>query len=186
MADRKENLKSLFSNTRTRVIIIFTGLVLISAVIIGLVKFNASTVGPSSSNLSGVPAGIQSIPGALQPTVQYANLQEEQNISQAKQALQQGSSAIPTIIRTQTLQAGAGVVGPQQGRGGVGFSTLAYQQETGAQHSLWIQSLKDQLCSKAIVTQVVQEGAKLSDLKKGCTCTQLQDAGYQLSDLEQI
>src|SRR3990167_2685077 len=174
MASRKENLKSLFSNTRTRVIIVFTGLVLVSAVIIGLVKFVSSVnVGSEvRSRVSGVP-GIQSIPGALEPTVQYANLQEEQNVSQAKSALQQGSSAIPTIIRTQTLAAGAGVVGPQQGGGGVGFSTLIHEEEGGTQQSLWIQSLKEQYCSKAIVTQVVQEGGKIADLKKACTCIQL-------------
>src|SRR3990167_4060775 len=187
MAGRKENLKSLFSNTRTRVIIIFTGLVLLSAVIIGVVKFvSSSDVGSrATSNLSGVP-GIQSIPGALDPTVQYASLQVEQNISQAKNALQQGSSAIPTIIRTQTLAAGAGVVGPQQGGGGVGFSTLAHEQEGGTQQSLWIQNLKEHYCSQAIVTQVVQEGGKIADLKKACTCIQLKDVGYQLSDLEQV
>lgn len=38
MASKKENLKSLFSNTRTRVIIIFTAALLIIAVVIGFLK----------------------------------------------------------------------------------------------------------------------------------------------------
>lgn len=39
MAGRKENLKALFTNTRSRVIIVFTTILLGIAVVIGVIKF---------------------------------------------------------------------------------------------------------------------------------------------------
>ncbi|OYV55223.1 MAG: hypothetical protein B7X00_00790, partial [Legionella sp. 21-45-4] len=102
MAGKKENLKSLFTNTRTRVIIVFTAILLITAVTIGYFKFKSASQSVGGSAVSGTP-GIQSIPGALNPTVQYAKLQQIQNVDQAKSALKTGGSAIPTIIKTQAL-----------------------------------------------------------------------------------
>ena len=188
MAGRKENLKALFTNTRSRVIIIFTTLLLITAVVIGISKFTASTnVGQlATASLSNAPAGIQSIPGALDPTVQYAKLQEIQNITQAQAALKTGGSAIPTIIRSQSLGEGVESVGPQQGQGQVGFSTLAREEQGGPQQSLWLQDLKNSNCSKATLDKVMSEGAVLSDVKEACTCIQLRDNGYKLPDLEQV
>ncbi|BCA94125.1 hypothetical protein TUM19329_04860 [Legionella antarctica] len=187
MASKKENIKSLFSNTRTRVIIIFTMILLIVAVVIGYVKLRSVSEGPEgTSQLPQGPTGIQSIPGVLDPTAQYAKLQEQQNISQAKQAETTGGSAIPTIIRTQALGEGVGVVGSKDGQSGIGFTALAREEEEGSQNSLWIQALKDGSCSKSIVAQVVSQGAQLSDLKAGCTCVQLKDNGYTLQDLDQI
>lgn len=188
MAGKKENLKALFTNTRSRVIILFTGILLITAVVIGITKLKfSSDLGPeATANVSMVPGGIQSIPGALDPTVQYAKLQEAQNVEQAQSALKTGGSSIPTIIRTQALGAGVEPVGAQAGEGGVGFTTLAMEDQGGAQRSLWLQELKNSNCSKASVTKVVNEGAVLADLKSACTCIQLKDSGYQLSDLERI
>lgn len=186
MASRNENLKSLFSNTRTRVIILFTAALLITAVVIGYVKLKSISTGPlSSASVTTTPA-IQSIPGALDPTAQYAKLQEQQNISQAQQAENTGGSAIPTIIRTQTLGDGVGVIGSQNGQSGVGFTTLAQEDDGGAQRSLWLQDLKNSSCSKSVVTNVVTQGAQLSDLKAVCSCVQLKDDGYALKDLEPI
>ncbi len=101
MASRKENLKSLFSNTRTRVIIIFTFVLLLLAVVIGYIRLHNSGGDALSSEVTNAPGGIQSIPGVLDPTAQYAHLQQQQNIEQAQAAEQSGGSAIPTIIRTQ-------------------------------------------------------------------------------------
>lgn len=186
MASRKENLKSLFSNTRTRVIIIFTAVLMVIAVVIGYVKLRSVGEGPlSSANITNVP-GIQSIPGALDPTAQYAKLQEEQNVSQAVTAETSGKSAIPTIIRTQTLGEGVGVVGSQGGQSGVGFAALSREDQGGAQRSLWIQTLKEASCSKSSIDQVVAQGAQLNDLKAACNCVQLKDLGYALQDLEQV
>ncbi|KTD32758.1 protein IcmE (DotG) [Legionella nautarum] len=187
MAGRKENLKSLFTNTRTRVIIVFTAILLITAVVIGFFKLKVSNeIGNVSSNVSNAP-GIQSIPGALNPTVQYAKLQQAQNVNQAASALKTGGSAIPTIIRTQELGEGVQPIDqPPSGQGGVGFATLAREDEAGAQRNDWLQTLQNSSCSKAAVATVVSQGAKLTDLKAGCTCTQLKANGYQIGDLQQI
>ncbi len=184
MAGKKENLKSLFSNTRSRVIIIFTAALLILAVVIGYVKLSSINTGPgASAELNSAPGNIQSIPGALDPTAQYAKLQEEQNITQAQQAERTGGSAIPTIIRTQTLGQGVGVIGAQTG---VGFAALTRENEEGNQNSLWIQSLQNSGCSKASMNQVINAGGQLKDLRAACSCVQLKDNGYSLQDLNQV
>lgn len=186
MAGRKENLKGLFTNTRTRVIIIFTAIIVISIIVIGVVKFRKTIeLNLGSANLAGSP-NIQSIPGALNQTEQYAKLQETQNTNEASTALQQGGSAIPTIIRSQAITDGVVPVGQTPGQSGVGFSTLAMEDQGGPQRSLWTQVLKDSSCSKASVDKVTKEGAFIGDLKNGCTCVQLRDLGYQLTDLETI
>ncbi|KTD67793.1 protein IcmE (DotG) [Legionella steelei] len=187
MAGRKENIKSLFSNTRTRVIIIFTAVLLVIAVVVGYIKLKSIGTGPSAqATLGHAPGGIQSIPGVLNPTAQYAKLQEEQNVNQAQKAEQSGGSAIPTIIRTQSLGEGVGVIGSQGGQSGVGFATLARENEEGAQKSLWLQALQNGGCSKTVVQQVVSQGAQLTDLKQACSCAQLKDNGFSLQDLNPV
>lgn len=186
MASKKENLKALFSNTRTRLIIIFTAVLLVLAVVIGYLKLRHVSEGGGVSRLPQGPTGIQSIPGALDPTAQYAKLQEQQNVTQAKQAENTGGSAIPTIIRTQQLGEGVGVVGSKNGQSGIGFSALAREDLSGAQNSLWIQALKDANCSQKALAQAVSQGAQLSELKAGCSCIQLKERGYTLTDLGSI
>lgn len=187
MASRKDNLKSLFSNTRSRVIIVFTTVLLILAVVIGYIKIKSASTGPlSSANVSSAPGNIQSIPGAINPTAQYAKLQQEQNVNQAMKAETTGGSAIPTIIQSKALGQGVGVIGSKGGQTGVGFATLARQDEGGTQQSLWVQSLKDASCSKSALQKILSQGAQLSDLKGGCSCIQLKDNGYPLKDLEPV
>ncbi len=185
MAGKKENIKALFSNTRSRVIILFTAILLLVAVVIGFIKFSSSlkTSAISGTTLTGAPS-IQSVPGAINPTAQYASLQETQNLEQAQKASKTGSSAIPTIIRTQAFGEGVESIGPQHGEGGVGFETLAREDTGGPQQSLWLQTLKDSNCSKSSVDNVVSQGANLSDLKGACSCAQLKDNGYKFADLD--
>ena len=188
MAGKKENIKALFSNTRTRVIILFTLAIVVVIVAVGVIKLTSSlrTKVVSSAELGTAPTGIQSVPGAINPTAQYASLQETQNVQQAKQASKSGSSAIPTIIRTQAFGDGVEAIGPQHGEGAVGFETLAREDSGGPQQSLWLQALRDSNCSKASVDSVVSQGAVLSDLRTGCSCMQLKDDGYKFQDLERV
>ena len=183
MANRKENLKSLFSNTRTRVIIVFTAVLLIVAILIGYIKLRTDNTSALSSEVSGAPTNIRSIPGVLDPTAQYAQLQSQQNVNQAQTAETTGGSAIPTIIRTQSIGDGVGVIGSQSG---VGFLGLQQEQEGGPQQSLWIQTLQNSNCSKSTIQTVVNQGAQISDLKAACSCIQLKDNGYNLKDLEGV
>jgi intracellular multiplication protein IcmE len=183
MAGRKENLKALMSNTRTRLIVIFTAVLLVFAVTIGFIKIRnaTSTQTLADASLTRSPGNIESIPGGLDPTAQYAKLQEEQNISQAVKASKTGSSAIPTIIRTQALGQGVQTVGPA---GGIGFTKLAMDNNGAPLRSLWVQKVKDANCSADSVNAVIKEGAVLSDLKDACTCTQLKMDGFKLDDLK--
>lgn len=183
MASRKENIKSLFSNTRTRVIIVFTVVLLFVTILVGYIKFTKSTGSDLSSQVRSTPGNIESIPGAADPTAQYAQLQEQQNVDQAQQAITTGASAIPTIIRTQAIGQGVGVIGSQSG---VGFTTLAQENDAGSQKSLWIQSLQNGHCSKAAIDKVISQGAQFSDLRGACSCIQLKDTGYGLKDLQSI
>lgn len=186
MAGKKENLKSLFTNTRTRVIIVFTAILLVLAVVIGFLKLRSSTESPSASaDIAGAPP-IQSVPGALDPTAQYAKLQEEQNISQAARALKTGKSALPTLIRTQAIGEGGGAIGSPEGKTGVGFKTLATSAMEGTQQSLWLQSLQNSNCNKTAIQAILDQGGQLPDLKAGCTCLQLKNNGYTLQDLKTV
>lgn len=186
MASKKDNLKALLSNTRSRVIIVFTVVLLMITVIIGIIKLKHSgQLGPGAqANLTEAPRTIQSVPGSLNPTAQYEQLQEAQNVTQARSAMQSGGSAIPTIIRTQELGSNVAVVGQKGGESGVGFTTLAREDEEGNRHNFWVQTLKDAQCSQAVMTKILSQGATPADLKPGCTCAQLKQNGMPLTDLK--
>lgn len=189
MADnRQDNIKRLFKNTRSRVIIIFTLALLLLAIIVGFIKFLTSSA--ATQTISGAeltaPENIQSIPGSENPTAEYARLQEEQNLQQAKQANQKGGSAIPTIIRSQSFGNGVQGVGPQQGEGGLSFTGLNQQEAAGDQKGLWLQSLKDTNCSQDAMQKALNEGATLADIAPACSCVQLKDNNYKLSELQSI
>ncbi|MDF1678746.1 MAG: type IVB secretion system protein DotG/IcmE [Legionellaceae bacterium] len=188
MAGKKENIKALFSNTRTRVIIIFTLTLLIATVVIGVVKMRSYNQRQldSASKVKRVPVRISSIPGSQNQTAQYATLQNTQNIEQAEAANKSGASAIPTIIKTQAFGDGVDLIGPQYGEGGVGFTTLSRSNLEGDAKSLWTQQLETDHCSNAAIKDVVDKGATLSDLRESCTCCQLRQYGYTLSDLDPV
>ncbi len=188
MAGKKENIKALFSNTRTRVIIVFTVVLLLATVVIGIFKirsYSQDQLG-SASKVKRVPVRITSIPGSQNQTAQYATLQNTQNIEQAEAAKKTGASAIPTIIKTQAFGEGVDLIGPQYGEGGVGFATLSRSSLEGDAKSLWIQQLDTDRCSNAAIKDVVDKGATLSDLRESCTCCQLRQYGYTLPDLDPV
>ncbi len=117
--------------------------------------------------------------------MQYAKLQEEQNIAQAKSAAKSGRSAIPTIIRTTSFAPGQ--QGLEVGQGGVGFQSLSRESRNGGeQKSLWLQNLKQANCSSSAVTDAVKEGATLSDLRQACSCEQLKASSYTAQQLKSI
>lgn len=106
---RLQNIAGLFRSARSRTIIIFTAVVMGLAILAGVIRLlNKEGPAPGSSQVGGV-GGIQSVPGGFDrpETAEYARLQEEQNISEAATAAKQGTSAIPTIIRSQSFDQGA-------------------------------------------------------------------------------
>ncbi|MDF1758677.1 MAG: type IVB secretion system protein DotG/IcmE [Legionellaceae bacterium] len=187
MDSKKQNIKALFSNTRTRIIIVFTLVLVLITITIGFLKFNKSFGLTGSTDVSRAPAAIDSIPGALNQTEQYASLQHQQNVEQAEVAQTKGKSSIPTIIRTQAFGDGVDSIGASGGQGSVGFSTLARDNASGPQSTLWFQNVKDNNCSKDSVDKAVQENnASVTDLKAACSCAQLKTAGFDLPELKSI
>ena len=188
MAGKKENIKALFSNTRTRIIIVFTLFLLITTIVIGFVKFgNRLGVLDESTDISRSPGSIESIPGSLNQTEQYADLQNQQNVDQAEKAAERGGSSIPTIIRSQAFGEGAEEIGPQGGTGSIGFSALAQQSLGGPQYSLWFQNVQDANCSKESINEALNNGgANLRDLRKACSCEKIKEAGIKLDELKSI
>lgn len=187
MAGKKENIKALFSNSRSRVIIIFTVILLLITVLIGFLKFNSSISEPSPGvSLGHAPGGISSTPGSQNQTAQYAALQETQNVEQAQRARQTGTSAIPTIIRTHAFGEGVDIIGQKEGQGGVDFSALTQTEAGYSQKSAWIQSLKDSHCSKAGLDKAISQGASLADLRAACSCKQLKNNGYKVVQLDPV
>ncbi len=107
MAGRLNNIAGLMKNTRSRLIIIVTIVLLIALSLIGYWQLRDTRTGaPAAAAVSGVP-GIESIPGSNTANVQYIKTQEEENRQQAERALKTGSSAIPTILRSETFDEGS-------------------------------------------------------------------------------
>ena len=185
MASKKENIKALFSNTKSRTIILFTAIALITIVVIGFFKLtSSSSLGLNeNANIKSAQTNISSIPGSQSQTAQYAALQEQQNQIQAQIANKTGASAIPTIIRTQAFGEGVELIGPKDGSGGVGFTTLALADEAGPQQSLWTEALKKDDCNPVTLKRIINEGAGLSNLRPMCSCQQLKENGYTLKEL---
>lgn len=188
MASKKDNIKALFSNARSRVIIIITFTLMLMMVIFGMVNFfyKTSIQSNSGASVASAPSSIQSVPGVLNQNAIYANLQETQNIQQAEAAAKSGNSSIPTIITTQAFGDGVNMIGPQDGSGGVGFQTLARDQFGGMKKDLYYSTLKQGNCSALSIKQVKTAGAKIADIRKVCSCAQLQVNGYKLDELKSV
>jgi intracellular multiplication protein IcmE len=190
MAGKKENIKALFTNSKTRTIILFTGFLLCSVIIFGVYKFYASSnvnvdVG-TQANLKRSPHNIKSIPGSVNQTAQYAALQQEQNLEQAKNAAEKGGSAIPTIIRSQQFGQGVDIIGAPTGTGGVGFVTLSIEEQAGPQQSIWTQDLEKDRCNVVTLKRVLTQGATLRDIHPPCSCSLLKDNGFVLKELATV
>ena len=101
MATKKNNLKNLMSNSRTRLIVIITSVVVILMVVFGFMgssddKGNkpaeatgAASVGPTPENITPVP-GTNDSPG-------YNPLQEKANSDAFKEAQEKGTSNVPVL-----------------------------------------------------------------------------------------
>lgn len=188
MAGALTNLAALFRDSRSRVIILLTGFLLLVAILIGIFVLRERTTGlPAAVSLPGTP-GIQSIPGGMEPTTQYAKLVEQHNIEQAEEAAKTGKSVMPTIVRFQKYGEGQSLVGGEAGQAGLGFSSLAQKQKFGggAEKEIWFSQLKDSNCSAETVRTVLQQGASLKDVATVCSCTQLRANGFDATSLKPV
>jgi len=122
MATRLGNIAALFKEGRTRTIILVTFLILLIAVGVGVYSMRGKKGVEASAGVTSAPGGIQSIPFSA-PNKAYANLQEQQNKQQAKQAEQAGGSAIPTIV-----DSGKDIIVTPTSDVGPGFTALNREQ----------------------------------------------------------
>lgn len=138
MAEALKNIANALKDSRVRTIVIFTCAILLVGVIITIIELRSDVVGPEiKASVGKAPAGMESIPGGFeQPeTIQYATLQEKENALRAKRAEKSGSSAIPTITRSQKLDGTEGDLNNtgnnQNWQAGLGFSSLGRTDESG-------------------------------------------------------
>ncbi len=105
VTNKFQNILSLFSNPKTRTILVMSMGVLLLGMIIALIGLHER----SSANKMGAPGealsfpSIESIPGTAQESPTYRHAQEEQNKRQAEAAEKTGGSAVATF--TNSLQA---------------------------------------------------------------------------------
>ena len=99
-----QNITNLFKNTRTRSIILLTGLILLFGFLYGImhVSHKKEPLGDTSVQLKDSPANIESVPGGLDksPSADYQRLQAQQNLQQVAIAEKTGTSTIPTLLDT--------------------------------------------------------------------------------------
>ncbi len=108
MPNRLKNLGTMLSDGRTRTVLVFTVILLAVGVVFGFLKLHRSGAAPGSpggSTVTGAPQNIQSIPGGFgtPESAEYARLQAQQNVNEAKRAAKTGGSAIPTLISSSAL-----------------------------------------------------------------------------------
>ncbi|MEM1243241.1 MAG: TrbI/VirB10 family protein [Pseudomonadota bacterium] len=180
---------NLFRDSRTRTIMLITAAVLIIGLVVGIYMLRFRGGGPETgANISAAPGAIRSIPGAFKPSEQYAKLQEEENVEKAKRAQQQGSSAIPTIIRAD--QPGSGQLEGQPTQTGQGFTGLGFkrlgevEQRPFTPKQLFLDALKRSNCDAQQLQKAKELNVSVEELRQaGCSAQQLLQAGYNTADL---
>ncbi|MEE9451838.1 MAG: pentapeptide repeat-containing protein, partial [Gammaproteobacteria bacterium] len=157
MANVFKNLKTMFSDTRSRVIFLLTFAFLAIVVVGSLYAFYQKTgKSMARANVAGSPSGLRSIPGSVDQTKQYAELQQEQNAQQAEAARKTGKSAIPTLIDSQEFSEG---------------------QSLAAVYGN---------CNKEVIELAIAQGGILADIMEACSCQDLKSAGFELLQLKDM
>ncbi|MDF2867800.1 MAG: icmE dotG [Gammaproteobacteria bacterium] len=169
MASRFKNIVKLFGDLKARTIIIVTAMIIIFGLIIGFLNYKRALVGPAaSSQVEAIPSALKSIPGQQNQNIEYAKLQERENLEKVERAFQQGTSAIPTIIQTTATNK---------------LSTESSKEPENI-HALALVSVKQSHCSIEALQNAKRVGATASELQQlGCTAEQLSAAGYSATDL---
>ncbi len=98
MASRLDNISQLFSNFRTRSIIIITLLVIGLAILIGVIRLIRAPAQTAAKGTALPTAPTQAtIPGLNKTSPEYTAMQEQLNQQRIQQAQKTGGSAISTI-----------------------------------------------------------------------------------------
>jgi intracellular multiplication protein IcmE len=114
-----DRMKGAMGDVKTRTIIIFTGIIILIAVGIGLtgLKHRQSLQAGPEGESHTAKIKQQQGPGQLGiADKEYNELQRRQNKEQAQSALKEGGAAVPTIVGEQLSQLDSAVVGIDQGQ----------------------------------------------------------------------
>lgn len=99
MANKKIPIISGLTNARNRTLVIALGVVIVGSLIFAATQLTQDSDDPLSkagTRTGGVP-GIRSVPGAKAPE-KYVELQREENVKRAEEALKKKTASIPTLI----------------------------------------------------------------------------------------
>lgn len=99
MAKKQLAIISGLTNARNRTLVIVLGVIIFGSVVFAVTQFTKSSDDPLAKEgtaTGGVPK-IKSVPGGKAPE-KYVELQREENVRKAEEALQKKTAAIPTII----------------------------------------------------------------------------------------
>jgi intracellular multiplication protein IcmE len=188
MGIRTKNVANLFKDTRSRTILVITGILIVFALGAGYFIFKKQAATTSQASLESTPGGLQSIPGSFSQTEEYAKLQAQENLQKAQQAEKTGGSAIPTIIGATAP--GEGQVNVQQPAGqpwqaGLGFQQLQQVQLESGPKALALNDVKNSKCAADQLKKALQQGASPAELRlAGCTAEQLAAAGFSAQVLQ--
>lgn len=100
MASRKDNLKGLMSNSKTRMVIIIFGIVVVAMVVFGIMGTkNEGTKPPQvagSASVGATPDNITPVPGT-NDSASYNELQQKANDEAYKNAQENGKTNVPVL-----------------------------------------------------------------------------------------
>lgn len=157
--------QTLFKGSRTRLKLMIVILIVILVMIFGIYRyFQSSKVTGGATRLTETP-DVTSVPGAQKLSPSYLQLLRESNQQAAQQALQQGTSAIPTVINTGQIPA----PGSQTSTTSSCQTFCNQWSECGGCQSVGAnsKSLLGQMVSAGDLSPVV--AAQLTKLTDGCT-----------------
>lgn len=186
MANSLGNIKSLFSNVKTRTIIIITGIILFLIIVVGLFGFKRANNTAATASLKK-PSNIASIPGIEATSPQYAQNQQQVNEKNYQQAQATQGTAVPTVINQQGLNTSTspsdynvGLNPNGQGIGGnvnsTGTGTGANGDNTGtANGNMSASEMQDLLA---------QQKAQLDALQQKADATATQEQQQQLQQTQ--
>jgi intracellular multiplication protein IcmE len=165
---------SFFRNAKVRLMIAAVAVVGIAATGVALWQASIKREALVSSMNVGRAPDIQSIPGAGNPTMEYVKQQDRDNVKNAQQARDDGTSSVPTINRGSFVGSidTFGQLGAAPSQCPIDPSTLP--------------AVDPKSCTVDSLQRARDSGVRALELRcKGCTCPSLKMAGYTVGDLKE-
>lgn len=132
MADFIKKITGLFSNSKTRILVLVAALIIVILTLWGVSAIVNSLHGPlgpeSSASVGGIP-NIESTPGdwgGRKSSPEYIKQVKQRNVEQAKKAQRSGTSAVPTLTESRNITE---PLDPNKISSGVGFTDLKKLEE---------------------------------------------------------